>query len=211
MKRLQVGKTADGAGDGDNSNSAYAAMALRACYDAGIAMPTDTLSRGERAWRQSHKSGADAGWCYTTHPDHKSYGSMTACGVASLAIYDYMKSGARSWKSDRDVNDGLAWLAKNYSVTSHPGPYEHAGGAVNSLHQFNYYLYSLERAATLYGTDTLGSNKWHAEGVKHLLTLQGPDGGWPGVESSARIIDTCFAVLFIVKATRPLELPAGGK
>ena len=106
------------------------------------------------------KKAPPEGWCYSDHADHKAYGSMTAGAVGSLAIWDYIKDNdegkKRSWKNDNNVHEGLVWLAKNFSVTYNPGPYEHAKFEENSKHQYLYYMYALERAGMLYGTEIMG-------------------------------------------------------
>src|SRR5436190_314423 len=143
------------------------------------------------------------GWCYSDHADHKAYGSMTAGAIGSLAIWDYIKDAdegkKRSWKSDMDVHEGLVWLGKNFSVTYNPGPYEHAKMEENSKHQYLYYMYALERAGMLYGTEMMGTHKWYPEGAKVLIETQGADGHW-----GDGTIDSCFAILFLKRATRAL-------
>ena len=71
-----------------------------------------------------------------------------------------------------------------------------------------YYLYALERAAILYGTETLGRHVWYVEGANWLLDGQKPDGSWDvGDRQWAPwnpVWDTCFAILFLKRATRPL-------
>ncbi|MFN3486384.1 MAG: hypothetical protein ACK44W_13015 [Planctomycetota bacterium] len=237
-RRVRVEKKKDGPDSGDNSNTQYAALGMRACHDAGIIIPESVTARAIQWWRSSQKESSgprvrfdvkdslDApvtggasgimevvnaepqGWCYKDHGDHKAYGSMTAGAVGSLAIWLYIKDDdggkkKRSWKKDKDVHEGLAWLAANFSVTYNPGPYEHGDRAENSQHQFEYYLYALERAGMLYGTETMGTHWWYPEGAKVLLEKQAADGKWGG-----GVVDTCFAILFLKRATAPL-VPTG--
>jgi hypothetical protein len=144
------------------------------------------------------------GWCYVNHGEHKAYGSMSAGAVGSLAIYLYIKDNdegkKRSWKQDKDVHEGLQWLAKNFSVTFNPGPYEHGDKATDSQHQYYYYLYALERAGMLYGTEIMGTHKWYPEGAKVLIANQKADGSWGSA------VETCFAILFLKRATKPLDV-----
>ncbi len=233
-RRLKVEKKKDG-NPNDNSNSQYAALGLRACHDAGIDLPPAVIDKAIAWWRGTQKAtdgqpvrlefkdaqgkpisggtGTTAldsvmaepqGWCYGRH-DHKAYGSMSAGAVGSLAIYLYIKDNdggkRRSWRRDKDVHEGLAWLAANFSVTYNPGPYEHGGFAENSQHQYYYYLYALERAGMLYGTETIGSHEWYPEGAKVLIESQKADGSW-----GSGTVDTCFAILFLKRATRPLDV-----
>jgi len=149
------------------------------------------------------KRAAPAGWCYRDHADHEAYGSMTAGAVGTLAMWDYIKDNdegkRKSWKNDKTVLQGLQWLAKNFSVTYNPGPYEHAQMAKDSKNQYLYYMYALERAGMLYGTEMMGTHKWYPEGAKVLIETQGADGHW-----GDGTIDTCFAILFLKRATRSL-------
>ena len=237
-RRVKVEKKKDGPASGDNSNTQYAALGMRACHDAGIILPDSVIEKAIQWWRTSQKASSgpavrfdvkdslDApvtggasgvmevvaaepqGWCYVKHEDHKAYGSMTAGAVGSLAIWLYIKDDdggkkKRSWKKDKDVHEGLAWLAANFSVTYNPGPYEHGDKAENSQHQYEYYLYALERAGMLYGTETIGTHWWYPEGAKVLLEKQAADGKWGG-----GVVDTCFAILFLKRATAPL-VPTG--
>jgi hypothetical protein len=122
--------------------------------------------------------------------------------VGSLVICDYILG--RDWKKDREVACGMEWLAKNFSVTYNPGPYEHAGMEENSQHQVYYYLYALERAAILFGTEQIGQHYWFAKGSEALIAAQRPDGSWKSAAGGSELNDTCFAVLTLRKATRAL-------
>jgi hypothetical protein len=207
-RRIAVLKRREGPDSGDNSNSMYAALGLRACADAGIFSPGDVLRNAERAWREAFTG---EGWCYGPKGhNHKPYGSMTAGGVGSLVIYDYLQG--RDWKKDMEVGRGIAWLAKNFSVTSNPGPYEHAGGIENTQNQYFYFLYALERAGILFGTEKIGTHEWYKEGSQVLLDNQRIDGVWVAREAGNELNDTCFALLFLRRATRGLPPPvATGK
>ncbi|HYE97659.1 MAG TPA: prenyltransferase/squalene oxidase repeat-containing protein, partial [Planctomycetota bacterium] len=200
VRRVTVKKQRDVPEGGDHSNSMYAALGLRACAEAGVAVPREVLEAAARAWRDAlHKN--EGGWCYGRHPEHKPYGSMTAGGVGSLIIYDHLLG--RDWRRDRDVQAGLDWLAKHFSVTWNPGWHEHAQRP-NSGHHLYYYLYALERAARMAGLEQIGRREWHAEGTEALLATQRPDGAWESPQGGNDIQDTCFAVLFLRRATRVL-------
>jgi len=215
VRKVTITRKRDGPASGDNSNSQYAMLGLRACHDAGIVLPAATIELAAKWWRDSQTRGtgpkppapAAEGWCYGKH-DHKPYGSMTAGGIASLIICDYIQ--AKDARKDREVANGMEWLAKNFSVTYNPGPYEHARMEENSQHQYLYYLYGLERAAALYGTEQIGTHFWFAKGMQVLLEQQRPDGSWRG-GSGNEVHDTCFAILFLRKATRALiDVPTPG-
>jgi len=242
--KIKVKKDRDGEGH-DNSNTQYAALGMRACYDSGI-LPEEKVIDSAMKWLRDcqkktqgpeedlieggvngpdkpgakpgvasgggggtvagpsmvQKKAMPQGWCYSDHADHEAYGSMTAGAIGSLAIWDYIKDGdegkKRTWKNDKDVHEGLQWIAKNFSVTYNPGPYEHAKMEKDSKHQYLYYMYALERAGMIYGTEMMGAHKWYPEGAKVLIETQGANGAWGST------VDTCFAILFLKRATRAL-------
>ena len=128
QRKVPVKRKRDGPAAGDNSNSQYALLGLRACHDAGIVLPASTcMELAAKWWRESQtrrleREGAGAGaqgWCYGKH-EHKPYGSMTVGGIASLVICDYIQG--KDAKKDREVANGMEWLAKNFSVAYNPGP-----------------------------------------------------------------------------------------
>jgi len=210
LRRVPVTKKREGPAAGDNSNTMYALLGLRACNDAGIALPAASIELAAKWWRetQTRTSGVKApavgpeGWCYSRHEPHRPYGSMTAGGVGSPAICDYLLG--RDWKKDREVACGMEWLAKNFSVSYNPGPYEHANMEENSQHQYYYYMYALERAAILTGVEQIGPHYWFAKGSQALIDSQRPDGSWKSAAGGNELSDTCFAVLTLRKATRAL-------
>jgi hypothetical protein len=201
-KRLPVKKAKEGERP-DNSCSAYAAMALRACSEAGIVIPAETITQAETRWRKTHK-GLGEGWCYSDHSDHKAYGAMTAEGLASLAILGQLRGARKTWKTDPQELSALQWLSKNLSVTAHPGDYEQVR-PTDPTNQYFYWMESLERAMVLTGTETLGKRDWYAEGAEAILKLQEPSGAW-----NRSVQDTCQAILFLLRAANPLE-PEGKK
>ena len=131
---------------------------------------------------------------------------MTAGGVGSLVIYDYILR--KDWRKDVEVKLGLTWLARNFSVSGNPGPYEHGNFQENTKAQQYYFLYALERAGILYGTEKLGGHDWYREGSKELLDTQRLDGAWVSTDEHQ---DTCFAILFLRRATRGLPAISTGR
>ncbi len=119
---------------------------------------------------------------------------MTAGATGALTIYDYMLK--KDWKKDTTAKNGLAWLSAHYDIDSNPG---------KGAHWLYYYLYGLERVGVLYGTEKIGSHDWYQEGAKFLLDKQGANGAWNAEW------DTCFAILFLKKATKPLVASTDGK
>ena len=60
-----------------------------------------------------------------------------------------------------------------------------------------YYLWGVERRmAAFMEVDELFGRDWYQEGARHLLG-QNEDGGW-----SNDLDETCFAILFLARATQ---------
>jgi hypothetical protein len=192
---------------GDNSNSQYASLGLRACYDANIAIPLDVCHLARRWWIESQgadeadaKVGKDAvgtgpgvtpkiqGWNYTKAGGEGKgpYHAMTAGAVGAVVIYEYLLG--KDWKKDNITNAGVNWLGKHFAVNDNL-----------------YYMYALERAGMLYGTEKFGEHDWYLEGAKRIVRTQKDDGPWgSNANEEKNTVSTCFAILFLKKATRAI-------
>jgi hypothetical protein len=206
MQRFAVRKRRDGPQAGDNSNSYYAALGLRACYDAGIVVPDDVIERARAWWQKtqfpdelnSAAIGPVRGWGYGSWKSvnaKAAYGSMTAGGLVSVAIYDLMKG--QDWKKDPAVKAGLNWLAQRFSATDNPLCTSEEG------RMFHHYLSAVERAGVMCGVESLGRHAWYPEAAKVLLQSQREDGSWNAGWDTTW--DTCFAILFLRRAGYGLD------
>jgi len=216
VRKVVVKKMKDGPPSGDSSNSQYAALGLRACHDAGIVLPREVLEVARKHWREAthgnegtKESGEAKGWGYYG-PDFKgSYGAMTVGGLSSLCIYQYMLG--ETWVKDPTIEAARNWLTINFSVSETPQVARGWDGYVPSTALY-YYLYGLERAGLLYGSETFGSHAWYGEGAKVILDSQRSDGAWHTADNnkddSGPVANTCFAVLFLRRATQPLTAVA---
>jgi hypothetical protein len=208
----EVRRTRDGPLSGNNSCAQFAAMALRACVEAKIAIPRETFDRAARSWRDCQRPEADgrAGWCYTRDESpHRPYGSMSAGGVASLVILNTL--AGRDWRQDKALQAGLNWLSYHFTTTENFGPVEELmakemiSDTPNQSTELFYWLWAVERAATLCGLEKLGSQDWYREGTQELLASQRANGSWfSGVKRCQPVWDTCYAILFLTKSTRML-------
>lgn len=202
----------------DNSNTQYAMLGLRACHDAGIVFEEKVIRLSQKWWRDSQNAPEEgengknvatgpggnyppAGWNYHGKDAGPACCSMTAGAISGLAICDFILG--ESWMADKWIGRGVAWMAKHFTVTENYGP--PAGGIPAFMHY--YYLYGLERAGMIYGTEFFGRNEWYPVGAEFLLKEQKGDGSWigkPGGGHENAVWDTCFAILFLRRATRPL-------
>ncbi len=211
----------------DHSNTQYALLGLAAARRCGIRLSRDVFLRaakylldaqvadGPRVRRIVHLDQGEGyaerylstvydrarGWGYV--PGRPATGSMTTAGVSSLAI---CRSELLDWSGypktigprlERGIKDGLAWLNVHFAVDTNPG-----GG----LGWHYYYLFGLERAGVLADVRFLGDHEWYREGAEYLLSRQAAAGWWPG-RGEHRLLNTCFALLFLRRATVPVRVP----
>jgi hypothetical protein len=157
----------------------------------------------------SRKLDEARGWSYYTGmlPDingdewHKPTGSITCIGISVVLIameelrkLGKLKPGERS-SGTRAAWDGLAWINHHFTVEKNPCH-------TNEKKWVYYYLYGLERSCVLAGIRNVGRHDWYREGAEFLLKMQTGQGLWCG-EGDATICATCFALLFLTKATTP--------
>ena len=207
-RQILVPQTKHTGEKGDNSNSQYAALGLRACHDANIKLPMECLALARKWWVEaqcpdegdSAKAGKNAvssggettkiqGWNYqkpgegegSSKPTH----AMTAGAIGATVIYEYMMG--KDFKKDAVTRAGVNWLGKNFVVSDNL-----------------YYMYAVERAGMLYDTVKFGDHDWYLEGAKHLVRTQKDNGSWGNKQDKPEenTWDTCFAILFLKKATR---------
>ena len=133
---------------------------------------------------------------------------MTCAGIASTIIArGRLGSSSSQIKGDTiqccrggqreqdPVEQGLAWLARNFSVQVNPG---------NEAHYY-YYLYALERVGRLTGRRFIGNHDWYREGAERLLELQNKfQGYFEGMQD--KDVETSFALLFLSKGKRQVVI-----
>ena len=154
------------------------------------------------------------------HPDEgKATGSMTACGIANIMMARHvLTEGGRKleeWKQRPDaarvqesIDDGLIWLQENWS------PFRNPRKQSNNVYHV-YWLYAVERAMDLVGNKTIGKHLWYSEMGQQLIDRQKEDGSWDSesTHEPRKVLDTCFALLFLKKATEgqiPFPSVTGG-
>ncbi|MDF1700664.1 MAG: terpene cyclase/mutase family protein [Planctomycetota bacterium] len=205
------GKGAPHIDTGDNSNTQFAMLALGHAQAAGLTVPRTTWLRAQRWWIGS--AGKDGGFGYASggSPKSASTGSMTAAGIACLALanaalpVDPRPAGPSQapTRADEVLAKALAYLTKHFSVTRNHGP------SIDRKNQrqrktgrgwLHYYLWSVERALVLAEKPTLGEHHWYAQGAHRLLATQAKDGSW---RQEAPLYATAFALLFLTRAADP--------
>ncbi len=181
----------------DNSNAQIAAMALGAAADV-VDVPLKHWQRVRQWWQAQQQP--DGGWAYRVPRGTfrvKSYGSMTAAGLATLLICSEHLSSREVVRcaaspADKSIDEAMGWLEKNYTVRENPG---------KGVQWQYYWLLGLQRVGKASGRRYLGGKDWYADGAKLLLSRQRSDGSW-GLGD--RIAETAFALLFLSRGRQPV-------
>jgi hypothetical protein len=192
-------------GNGDNSNSQYAMLALHEASEAGIRVDDDVWRLAQQYWVSCQVR--DGSWGYTLG-NLGGTGSMTCAGICSLwitsqhlASADAQAAGDRvtccgGGRSPQQLERGLAWLGNRFSVMENPG-----GRGQTWLY---YYLYGLERVGRFTARRFIGNDDWYLEGAKMLVASQDPlDGTFRGSHED-KVVATSFSLLFLAKGRRPV-------
>lgn len=115
---------------------------------------------------------------------------MTAAGLWGLyTIQEGLDEGI-DWR----VNLAWAWINNHYYIDQNYGikPYP--------TRLLYYYLYSLAKAAILWGRDTIKEKDWYDDMSKYLISVQQEDGDgngyWLGTDGDEPdLVATCWALL----------------
>lgn len=178
----------------------------------GDYLPTrSTITDEARGWAYSAGMAPDP----NGHESLRVTGSMTCVGIACCELawseLDSARKGELGWSADdrkaaeeaakehrkayeRAVHDGFAWMTTHFAVDKNPEN--------QSWHY--YYLYGLERACVLAQRPNVGDHDWYREGAEYLLANQ-RGAGWQSAAADGPENATCFAILFLTRATIPVK------
>lgn len=204
-------------GIADLSNTQFAALGLWEAVKSGFAVPAarwQELVEATLAYQEKPveatvplETGATstgrtrvAGFGYRLREGPT--GSMTCAGIGVLRIAKLCAGGSLprplTVRLDESVEAAANWLRANYSVRENP----------RKSDWIEYYLYGLERACSLLKVETLAGHDWYHEGATFLVESQGSRGSWGAVHTEP---DTCFAILFLRRATGGVSTGAAGR
>ncbi|REK19144.1 MAG: DUF4159 domain-containing protein [Planctomycetota bacterium] len=200
----------------DPSNSQFALLALYEAERAGAKVNPSTWDLALNYW--TALQNPDGSWAY--RPDSDGTGSMTCAGITSAIIAagransgDAKVVGNRveccaEQSTDKMVDDGLAWLARNFSVHVNPGVAGRRRALAGaSRANLLYYLYGLERVGRMTARRFIGDHDWYREGSDMLVRAQDNLAGYwkgGGHAEDNPVIATSFALLFLAKGRRPV-------
>ncbi len=221
----------------DLSCTQYALLGLKAALRCGIKVPPGVWLRALRflldhqeqdgaklklrgnevrgkyriAWSEDAKT---RGFRYTAKKPPVT-GAMTTAGISSLIICQSELWSSRKFKGDLrararvGIRDAMAWMQAWMEVRVNPiqrndGKPGHPPEPLSGGPNHYYYLYGLERASILGRVRFYGTRDWYEEGAETLMMAQEEVGGWP---SSEQLTDSCFAILFLKRATSRMKVP----
>lgn len=177
-----------GWGYGYSADGAHMNMVIYALYAAKhwkLEIPQQTWTRAEN-WIRRNQTNT-GGWLYNLVDGGSPwaigvYGSMTATGLWALRACGVSNE-------DVQVQKGIEWLRKYWTLTRNPG----------SNSWLYYYLLSLQRSCEIPPKlKTLAGHDWYDEISRMMVSQQEPDGRWHGSESD--FLATCFAVMSLSRA-----------
>jgi len=191
-------------GDADLSATQFVLLALRAASQAGY--PVEKVS--PNVWKDAAEyvrkcQRSDGGFTYQRGGGEGETGSMAACGIGSLVICREQMLLAKEIDSDQPappawideaIEKGLGWLDKNFVANRSPNGGRHY-----------YYLYGVERVGDLTDRKDFNGKDWYTRGAEVLLAHQDADGKWTDGTAfpPQDVIGSCFALLFLKRATPP--------
>ncbi len=202
-------------GDGDNSNTQFALLALHEASRVGVEVDEGVWQRSLEYWLSLRR--VDGSWTYNraAHLDGtSSSGSMTCAGISSLIICsNQLSEGDARLAGDHVeccgqqrneyIEGSLAWLGRKFTVESNPG----------GLGYQLYYLYGMERVGRLTGqrffTGASGRHDWFRLGAEVLVRKQDKFSHFwrnPGHAEDNPHIATSLALLFLSKGRRPVVI-----
>jgi hypothetical protein len=187
----------------DLSNTQFAGLGLRAADLLGVDVKQkawDDLGEDTLEYLESTlgTSAVAAGFLYERGKEPHPSGSMTAAGLTLVAIVlEHVQANRQALLFAK--KRALTWLDQNFSVDFNPMPGTESGRRGWDL----YYLYGLERVGSLFGIDSFGAHPWYELGARRLVREQDGNGRW-GSQA-----DTCFALLFLARATNVKTVASG--
>jgi len=95
---------------------------------------------------------------------------------------------------EQSLQRAMSWLETRFTIDKGTGHGDPGGGRWRY-----YYLYALERAATLSNRKQFAGRDWYSEGAAYIISSQQGDGAWRA--GNGDVVDTSFAILFLVRST----------
>jgi len=199
--------------DQDLSATQFALLGLRAAVSAGY--PVHMVEPRTWEWAadgaKSFQQG-NGGFSYQRATPWTA--GMTATGIACLLIckeqITNMQQAPPYWIDER-VERALEFLGQHLDFTQNQHGTGKKKGKKDGTGYHYYHLYGIERVGALSGRHEIGGKAWYPRGAEWLVGQQKESGAWEdGTCMRPRdVLGTCFALLFLKKATPPTVTVSG--
>lgn len=186
----------------DLSNTQYAALGLRAAKALGVPIERSVWTRMAKQVGDLQDSYGGFSYGHTGLQGTASYASMTAAGIAVLAICRQALGEETQLDPTllKQIGRGWLWFDRNKACL----------GSTDERWSY-YFHYGLERAAILCDVEKVGGADWYTQGAQMFVRDQLPGGGWMAPGDGGLIlgapqgerrglgtpVSTAFAVLFL--------------
>jgi hypothetical protein len=195
----------------DLSATQFTLLALRAARRVGYPVlkvsPDCWNSAAKGARRLQGTNGA-----FRYQGKYRTTAGMGAAGLGSLLICKEQMQidglPVPSW-IDRALTKGLKHLGEHWRVDKNVEDEKSNGKNHTGYHY--YHLYGIERVGDLSGKREIGGRAWYPRGAAWLVAEQDKDGHWadPTCMAPKDVLGTCFALLFLKRATIPVVTRSG--
>ena len=138
-------------------------------------------------------------------------GTSVASAVAMVIMAKEGTLGARAAEFNyvefAPVKRGMAWLDRNFDLVHQPIFSHGAKSSRDSDAGFAAWLFAVQRLGMLLNVEELGGQRWYANGVRHLKSIQYADGSFEEQGPSAvngPVRTTSSVLLFLLRSTAPI-------
>jgi hypothetical protein len=197
------------------SNTQFAMLALWGARKHDIPVRGALLALADHCHNNQYPDGH---WSYYGGPRFYETMCSTCAGLMSLAIEkalledkEFVSAPERKPFREKkaDLESAFAYVAR--SIGRKAGD---PGGAQDPRERGKlfgadawgdlYFLWCIERLGMIYGKEKIGDKDWYNWGYPIVLQAQKDDGSWN--DKHGRLVDTCFALLFLKKANIAKDL-----
>ncbi|MCS7166548.1 MAG: HEAT repeat domain-containing protein [Gemmatales bacterium] len=216
-RQMYPGQGAQGATQGDLSNTQFAVLSLWIGRRYGV--PTDpALWKTAEVIRRSQNP--DLGWSYMIGGGNQtSTFSMTAAGLMCISTgygalrETYLSTTGTSGKpADKGppppdpAKDPIILRGNMHLAGIFRTPFDAL--AQQGFGSVPYTLWALERVAMVYDWKTIGTTDWYAWGASYFLRTQLPNGAWDDNNRCGPVPCTAFGILFLMRSNLATDLTA---
>jgi hypothetical protein len=184
--------------NGDNSNTYFATLGLRAARRQDLPLGAVLTRLNQHLRATQHVDGS--WWWVENFPHNRA--TMTCAGILGLAVSqpDGFLAPGGAQADDPMVAKGLRFLDHAVvSAQASPGKRTISNRIVGVEADDNLeFLWSLAQVAELYRIDRFAEQDWYAWASPRIVAAQRFDGSW--ADSNPGPVDTCYALLVLRSA-----------